>query len=62
MCDMASLLVMIPHLHRTGVKSEGEWGGADVDGDLLDGVDVASPVGVDTGGVNLFRAGVGCLQ
>ena len=37
------------------MKTEGEEGGADVDGDLLDDVDVASPVQIDTGGVDVFR-------
>ena len=32
-----------------GANSEGEKGGADVGGDLLDGVDVAQ---IDTGGVD----------
>ena len=42
--DVVLTPVLIPRSHRTGVKSEGEWGGADVDGGLLDDLDVDSPV------------------
>ena len=43
------------------MKTEGEEGGADVGGDLLDDVDVASPVQIDTGGVDVFRIAVPIL-
>ena len=59
-CDVASLLV-IPLV----VKSEGEEGVTDLDGSLLDNLDVNSPLlnidvdidmfRIDTGGVDLFR-------